>query len=254
MVKKTNIFNILSRLLVAYLIVCLFIQPALAKHSSTSLNSKGNQSVKKANTNVSDLTDTSDEDDLQKTKINRGMLTKGQMYRQHISVHILGDVTNPGVYKTMISNRAADVLDLANPRRKTVRVIQIRHPGEKTKFYDLYQYYYFGNLGQNPYLKDNDVIFVPKQKGAVRIEGPVARPGIYELNNEKDLYDIIKLAGGFTSSMSKMHPIKVIRYSDGGEKFVLDVVQTKSSLKKFKIKRGDVYIIPDVMTAKKKFD
>lgn len=184
-----------------------------------------------------------------------GQYSKDNLYGINlINVHVLGDVEMPGVYKINISDRAADVVKRAGIKRSTVRVIQVRHPGEKIRYYDLYQYYFFGNLRHNPFLKANDVIFVPKHKGAIRIEGSVMRPGVYELFGEKTLYQIIKLAGGFSHGVSKMYPVKIIRYSDGGEKFVLTAVQNKSTLKRFNIIKGDIVIVPDIINAAAKFD
>lgn len=254
MSKKNNNFNYLLRSLAALLIVCLVSQPAFAQYGLSASSRTDILRKSGVRNQVRDLRDDLEENIQQRLKPGMDQISRPEAIRQRISVHVLGDVANPGIYKTQVSSRAADILALATPKRKTIRVIQIRHPGEKTRYFDLYQYYYFGNLAQNPYLKDNDVIFVPKAKGAVRIEGPVARPGTYELWYEKNLYQIVQLAGGFTSAMSKMHPIKVIRFSDGGEKFILDVVQTKSSLKNFKIQKGDIYVVPDVINVAKKFD
>lgn len=173
---------------------------------------------------------------------------------QTIRVHVLGDVIKPGIYSIGLSNRLSSVLDTAQLKRKSQRLIQIRHPQEKTRYYDLYRYFLEGDLNHNPYLKDNDVVFVPKHNGAIRIEGPVSKPGIYELNYEKNLLQIIQLAGGFAAAASKIEPIKVIRFSEGGQRSVLDVEHSQGNLKKFKIAKGDIFIVPDVINNSKDFD
>lgn len=171
-----------------------------------------------------------------------------------IKVHILGEVGSPGVYVMSVSDRLTDALKFGVPKRTSQRIVQIRHPGEKTRFFDLYHYYHNGNLDQNPYLKDNDVIFVSKHNGAVRVEGPVARPGLYELSYEKNLLQIIQLAGDQTTAASKIQPIKIIRFSEGGKKFVLDVENTPKELKRFKIDKGDIIVVPDMINNPKDFD
>lgn len=173
---------------------------------------------------------------------------------QTIRVHVLGDVAYPGVQKIKMTERAAEILKLASPNRAETRQIQIRRPGAETKYYDLYQYYYFGNLAHNPYVQEGDTVFVPRSKGAIRIEGPVSRPGTYELNYEKNLDQIIRLSGGFTSSLSRTEPVKVIRYHDMGNKEVLTVSAQENDLKSFSIQKGDIIIVPDVVTANKTFD
>ncbi len=170
------------------------------------------------------------------------------------SIHILGDVKNPGVFKIPISSRVTDIIGQSLPSRKNLRMIEIRHEGEESRSYDLYRYYYSGDLSQNPYLRDNDVIFVPQSKGTIRIEGPVARPSMYEIKYEKNVYDILKLAGGTTKAMAKDSPIRVIRFDDTGQKQIVDVDHSNSELKKQKIQAGDIIIVPDVINSKEKFD
>lgn len=181
-------------------------------------------------------------------------MTQSDLLIQNISVHVLGDVASPGIQKVKMTERASEILKMASPNRETTRLIQIRRPGEETRYYDLYQYYYFGNLAHNPYVQEGDTIFVSQTKGAVRIEGPVARTGVYELNNEKNLEQIVRLAGGFTSSISRVEPLRVVRFADEGNKRILDVLSQESDLKNFTIQKGDVIIVPDVVTAGKAFD
>lgn len=248
-----------TRVIVGYLLAFFLYSPVVeAQLSQTSLKNTSGQNTSTSGKGVGSLDGKQDSTGGQ----NQGFQFEPQsmgstpfsLQQNKISVHILGDVYNPGVYKVPVSERAFDAAKLARPKRANFRILQVRHPGRKTRVYDLYQYFYFGNLAQNPYLKDNDVIFIPKQRGAVKIEGPVSRPGIYELSQEKNLAQIVKLSGGFTRAMSKMQPLKVIRFADGGKKFILNVVQTKSALKNFKIKAGDIVIVPDVINANSTFD
>lgn len=254
MSKKNKLSDVFSAFIVALLISVLTTQPALAQQDSIFsevMSTQESQSDRRTPSDLREILRNQPSVSPPQKSQDQSLLGFGT---QQINIHVLGDVAAPGVYKTPISDRAADVLGMARPNRRTTRLIQLRHPGEKTRHFDLYQYYYFGDLAHNPYLKDNDVIFVPKSKGAVRVEGPVARSGVYELGYEKTLYQIVQLAGGFTSAMSKMHPLKVIRFSDGGEKFVLDVVQDQDNLKKFSIQKGDVVVVPDVINGSDNFD
>lgn len=248
--------NIIKTVLVFSLIFSLVTTPVFAQLGTTQSGQDDISSNEKDNNSVTNLSE--NEDSKKFNKLEKKLTGVGQMSgagaTQQISVHILGDVQSPGVYNTIVSDRAADVVKMAGINRNSLRVIQIRHPGDKTRYIDLYQYYYFGNLSQNPFLQDNDVIFVPVQSGSVRIEGPVKRPGTYELFGEKYLSQIVQLAGGFTSALSKINPIKIIRFTDGGEKTVLDVDQSKASLSRFQLQKGDIYIIPDVINSSKEFD
>ncbi|MBF0107179.1 MAG: hypothetical protein HQM16_17855 [Deltaproteobacteria bacterium] len=237
------------------LCICLVTLPV-----SAQVDRSGVRNIiagKKSDDNVTGIRDLSDSGKMDAKEAGENQsgqgVSLGGMVNQ-VNVHVLGDVSKPGVFKIDISDRAADVVKRAGLNRATVRIIEVRHPSEKNRYYDLYQYYYFGDLEQNPYLTDNDTIFVPKHNGAVRVEWSVMRPGVYELSGEKNLHQIFQLAGGFSHGMSQMYPIKVIRFSDGGEKFVLEVAQEKTALKKFKIIKGDIFIVPDTINAKGDFD
>lgn len=175
-------------------------------------------------------------------------------FQEKINIHILGDVESPGVFKVPMYDTVSEVIKLARPNRKSLRVVQIRRQGEKTQYLDLYGYYYFGNLKQNPHIQEGDTVFVPSASGTVRIHGPVRRTGYFELFGEKNLYQVVSLAGGFTKANAKDFPIKAIRFEDNGEKQILSVMQDDKSLKQFEIKSGDVYIVPDLINAKSKFD
>lgn len=178
----------------------------------------------------------------------------GSSESQIIKVHVLGEVEKPGIYNMRISDRLSDVLAKGVPKRTTQRVVEVRSQGGRARAFDLYRYYYQASLENNPYLKDNDVVFVPTSKGAVRIEGPVGRPGIYELRTERKLREIIALSGGFTSGVSYVHPLKIVRFSEGGKKFIMNVSNDERNLRDFKIQKGDIVVVPDIVNNPKKFD
>ncbi|OGQ55891.1 MAG: hypothetical protein A3I75_01100 [Deltaproteobacteria bacterium RIFCSPLOWO2_02_FULL_50_16] len=170
-------------------------------------------------------------------------------------IHVLGEVISPGTYHIGASTRLAEAIQMAGwiLERGSERRVEVRRFGSQTKTYDLYRFQYFGNLEDNPYLMDNDVVFVPLNKGLVQIVGAVQRPRQYEITREASLYEIIKLAGGYTKGVLMSEPIKVIRY-DNGDKKVLDVDNNDPALKAFKIKAADVYYVPQKLVEGVKFD
>lgn len=252
--------GIFSNTVICFLISFFLMLPVTSHAQSISKDSTSLQTSPTGTvTKITNLSESGDKDAngakvapsyLQQTGINAETLGFGRS----INVHVLGDVKNPGVFKVGVSDRVFDVLKLSFPNRSTVRMIEVRHEGGKTRTYDLYQYEYNGILSHNPYLADDDTIFVPKDKGAIRIEGPVARPGVYELNYEKNLEDVVRLAGGFSSGVLQSYPIHVIRFDHAGKKNVLEVVFEKTAIKKFKIEKGDIIIVADKINADKKFD
>jgi len=251
----------LARILSFYLISFFLAEPVLAQTPINRQTLSTSTDAQRVQDNVPSLREQLQGD---KNLSPKGALGKmgsssaagalGMGLAPTIRVHVLGEVLNPGVYTVAITDRLTDVLDQAIPKRDSQRSVEVRHAGEGGRSYDLYRYYYQGNVEHNPFLQDNDVVFVPTQKGAIRIEGPVGRPGTYELNGEKTLLSAVTLAGGLTAAVAKRQKIKIIRVNEFGQKFTYEVEAAKNELRDFKIAKGDIVIIPDLLNNTKKFD
>jgi len=170
-------------------------------------------------------------------------------------VHVLGEVLKPGTYRIFASGRLADAIQLAGgfADNGSERFIELKRKGRKVQTVDLLKFKLFGNLADNPYLLDNDVVFIPLRKNVIQVVGAVRRPQIYELRGEKDLSQVIELAGGFSAAIAKTEPVRVIRYVDG-EKQVDQVPMGQKDLRAFRVSGGDVIVVPDVVTKNTQFD
>lgn len=170
-------------------------------------------------------------------------------------VHILGEVQQPGTYRIAPSERLSEVLKRAGgiTESGSERYIQLRRQGQKSRVVDLFEFGTRGNLDDNPYLADNDVIFVPLVSKLIQVVGAVRRPNYYELKKEKTLADVITLAGGFNISASMEQPIRVVRYRNG-DKQVDEIQPDEQAMRAFDVEMGDVIFVPDVITAKNQFD
>ncbi|HEX5037047.1 MAG TPA: SLBB domain-containing protein [bacterium] len=184
------------------------------------------------------------------------MGSEGNLFNRGLTyqVHILGEVERPGTYRIPASTRLYEALQYAGGalERGSERRVELRRGGG-SRSVDLLSFKQNGNLDANPYLLDNDVIFVPLLQKVVQVAGTVKRPGNYELRQEKNLDDVVRLAGGFTPGVDSAVPIKVVRYANG-DKQVLDVENTPSSRKNFQLEGADVIVVSHILTEKKKFD
>lgn len=173
----------------------------------------------------------------------------------YYNVHVVGEVNQPGTYRVLPSDRLTDALRYAGGIRAngSQRSVQLRDR-ESTAYFDLFAYYTGGSLKQNPYLTDNVVIFVPVKKGEIQIEGPVNRPGYYEITRPISLKNAIKMAGGFATGRSNREPIKIIRYTENGEKTIIEIENGAAPLEKTMLKNGDVIILPHILLTGTKFD
>lgn len=170
-------------------------------------------------------------------------------------VHILGEVNNPGTYRVTASTRLSEALEKAGGmlERGSERRIELRRREGGGRRVDLLSFKLLGNLDANPYLLDNDVIFVPLKGKVVQIEGTVKRPGVYEVTRERTLEDVIKLAGGFTPGVGNPTPIKVVRFNHGSKELI-DVENTREARDQFQLENADVIVAPHFLTEEKTFD
>lgn len=170
-------------------------------------------------------------------------------------VHILGEVSQPGTYRVPASTRLSEAIDVAGGilDRGASRTIELRREGTKTRSVDLVSFKVMGDLDQNPYLLDNDVIYIPLKETVVQISGAIKRPATYELTKKTTLKQLIRLAGGYSAGVAKHEAIKIIRYDDG-RKELIDVPPTNEETSRFIIKNSDVVVIPHQLTKNIKFD
>ncbi len=182
-----------------------------------------------------------------------GRVSEGSIY---YNIHVLGEVNRPGTYKALPSDRITDGVRYAGgiSENGSQTAIQLRRQGKRTQILDLFSYKFKGMLDQNPYLIENDVIFIPLKEGEFEVEGPVKRPGKYEMTGSINLENAINMAGGFATGRSIQAPIHIIRFNENEKKEILKIDNKEESIKSFAIQKGDVVIVPHVLTANNKFD
>lgn len=128
-------------------------------------------------------------------------------------VHVAGNVKNPGAYTTTPIERVASLLSRAGgvTTSGSRRRVLVKHGAGTTTTADLLAYELTGDVAQNPYVVDGDVILVPVTEMKATIVGSVHRPGTYELIKGKDLDELVQLAGGMTSAAAHTLPIRIVR-------------------------------------------
>ncbi len=171
-------------------------------------------------------------------------------------VHILGQVGSPGTYRLPASIRMAEAIARIGggiSEQGSNRRVELRRNQQVTT-YDLFLFRNRGDLSQNPFLLDNDVIYVPFSKKNVAVQGPVKKPGTYELSSrERNGWDVIQLAGGYTAGASFDQSITIIRY-EGQQKKLLAIANSEEALRSCPLLNGDIIIVPHVLTGDRRFD
>ena len=97
-------------------------------------------------------------------------------------------------------------------KNQGLRSIQIIRNG-KTETYDLLKFYRMGDINNNPFLKDGDVVYVPAIKNFVSIGGGINLPGELEFVEGDKISTIIELSLGFTFD-ADISKLQLYRYKE----------------------------------------
>jgi len=152
-------------------------------------------------------------------------------------VSVVGSVLREGLYELAASDRANRAVDLANTigtaggdgaadralrdrklREMSDRSIVLRHRDGTEDRVDLVKYQSTGDDRWNPYLREGDVIVVPRKspdKNVFGVYGEVNVPGRYELVEGDSLFDAIRIAKGFTRT-ARTDSVEFSRLSPDG--------------------------------------
>lgn len=116
-----------------------------------------------------------------------------------IKVFVVGEVKSPGGYDLSPLSTLINALSASGGPLKTgtLRNIQVKRGGKAVEKVDLYDFFLKGDKSRDIRLQSGDTIFVPVIGKVAGIAGNVKRPAIYELNDEKNLNDLVNLAEGF---------------------------------------------------------
>ena len=123
-------------------------------------------------------------------------------YSRVITVHIVGEVYNPGSYTIPAINTAFNALIAANGPNQlgSVRNIYIKRDGKIVDSLDVYQFLFNPTRSQDIYMQDGDYLFVPPAKHIIEMKGALNRPYTYESKTGESIAELVKYAGGYTKN------------------------------------------------------
>jgi protein involved in polysaccharide export with SLBB domain len=119
---------------------------------------------------------------------------------RRIKVFITGEVANPGTYQMSALSRLDDLIKSAGGLKSSAstRGVQIKR-GDKVIEVDYLKFLKEGDINQNPFIEEGDLVYVPLMKKSVKVLGEVKNPGIYEIKEGEKLLDVLNMAGGLTA-------------------------------------------------------
>jgi protein involved in polysaccharide export with SLBB domain len=133
-----------------------------------------------------------------------------------IKVFVVGEVKAPGDYNLTALSTLINALGAAGGPLKsgTLRNIQVKRGGVVVETVDLYDFFLNGDKSRDIRLQPGDTIFVPVIGKVATVAGNVKRQAIYELKGEKNLAEVMDLAGGVlpTGYLQRVHISRVEAY------------------------------------------
>lgn len=224
----------------------LFIGGLLQKHIPLTVLPDGNLLVPKLGAiKVSNLTITEAKQLLQKNL--KKMYKTNEMefiliYMRKFRTFISGLVSKPGTYFLQSSDRVSSIIQSAggmsgwaDPSR-----IQIRR-GDSTLIANLWAFFYRGNLDENPYLQQGDIVYVP----SIDLTKPYIR--IYSTRGSEQYVPILEneKLKDFLDRRNLINPrsdIEKIEFTRNDSTFFVDI--SDSERKEIILRNGDGITIP----------
>ncbi len=174
-----------------------------------------------------------------------GDLTVSLLCARLFVVHVTGHVELPGAYTVTAVDRPLSAIDLAGgylPTADISRVKIIR--GEETLSIDLSLYLSQGDISQNPYLLDGDIIVVPGSyldAPSVFVSGGSEIDGYVRIDEGEDIRRLMVRVG---ADRSKINANDIVLFRDG-QRYRIDLFESSEPLQ---LSDGDsIYfpVIPD---------
>jgi protein involved in polysaccharide export with SLBB domain len=171
-----------------------------------------------------------------------------------VRVYVVGEVQRPGAYDVSALSTPLGALFAAGgpTSRGSLRVLRQYRGQQLVRQIDLYNFLLNGMHSEDERLLPGDTLIVPTVGPLVSIGGAVRRPAIYELNGEKDLNAILKLAGGvlITASMKQIE-VERIQANEKRTMFSLKLPENLSDVQQqlasFQVNDGDIVFIKQIM-------
>ena len=178
-----------------------------------------------------------------------------------VRVYVVGDVQRPGAYDvSSLSTPLNALYEAGGPTSKgSMRVVKHYRGNQLVENVDLYQLLLRGVQSGIQRLESGDTILVPPLGQEITIEGMVRRPAIYELGGEKNLAEVLELAGGVLPSGTLRHvDVERVEAHQDRSMLRLDIPESDSpesqtlgtvteALEKFQVQDGDKIKISPIL-------
>ncbi|MDB5866729.1 MAG: polysaccharide export protein [Betaproteobacteria bacterium] len=152
-------------------------------------------------------------------------VTMGQL--RSMQIFVVGHASRPGTYTlSSLSTLVNALFASGGPTLKgSLRSIQLKRRDKLVTEFDVYDLLLRGDKSKDVALLPGDVIYIPPIGSLAAVSGSVNNPAIYELKGEKNLAQLLEVAGGLatTADGQKVSVERIVdRRSRNVEEFTLD--------------------------------
>jgi protein involved in polysaccharide export with SLBB domain len=141
-----------------------------------------------------------------------------------VRVYVVGDVAQPGAYDlSSLSTPLNALLAAGGPTAHgSLRTVRHYRGMQLVREVDLYDLMLNGVRSDIERLQPGDTVLVPTMGPQITVAGMVKRPAVYELRGERELSEVLELAGGVLVSAA-LRQIKVERIEAHEKRITLSV-------------------------------
>jgi protein involved in polysaccharide export with SLBB domain len=162
-----------------------------------------------------------------------------------INVTMAGELRKPGTYNLPSFASVFNALYAAGGPNEngSFRHIQVYRNNQMVGETDVYDFLMNGIDAGNIRLQDNDVIIVQPLRTRVEIEGPIRRPGLFEIKPGENIDELLAFAGGFSD---KAYTKRMTVRRTTGEQLKVEDIES-GQYANFNPQDGDFYIVGEIL-------
>ena len=124
-----------------------------------------------------------------------------------IQLFVVGEVRRPGSYTVSSLRTLVNALFASGgpSKRGSTRKIELKRAGKNVTDFDLYDLLARGDKSRDVQLQPGDVIYVAPVGRLIALAGSANVPAIFELKGKENLADVLRYAGGLSTTAAGQH-------------------------------------------------
>jgi protein involved in polysaccharide export with SLBB domain len=173
-----------------------------------------------------------------------------------IRIYVVGDVERAGAYDISSLSTPLNAVFMAGgpTSRGSLRTLRHYRGNMLVQEVDVYDLLLHGIRNGVERLQSGDTVLVPPVGGEITVEGMVRRPAIYELHGEKNLAEVLELAGGVLTTGTLRHiDVERVQAHESRTMLRLDIPENNNqetvskALEDFSVQDGDKIKISPIL-------